>query len=411
MWYNIARKPQSKGISMQIELIKTSELVPYTNNARTHTREQVEQVAASIREFGFTNPVLIDKDNGIIAGHARTLAAFKIGMDEVPCIRLDHLTETQKKAYIIADNKLALNAGWDEDMLLKEIEDLVIEDFDLDLLGFNEEELNHILNLDENTLIIEDEAPEPPEEPISRMGDIWMLGNHKVMCGDSTKPQETNKLLSGNKIDMVFTDPPYNVAFNGRSGKHDVILNDDLSENDFIVFINKIIDVIISINAPIHYIWCNWKFYGVLQGKLPYKSCIVWAKNVFGLGRGYRHQHEFCLFNGKIDEEITNESDLWEIAKDTNYVHPTQKPVALCGRALKNHKEVITVLDLFGGSGSTLIAAEQLKRKCFMMELDPIYVDVIVNRYINFKQSDKDVRLIRNGKEYIYKEILNGSVA
>ena len=154
---------------MVIEFIKTADLVPYANNSRTHTREQIEQVAASIREFGFTNPVLIDKDNGIIAGHARTLAAFKIGMGEVPCIRLSHLTEAQKKAYVIADNKLALNAGWDEDMLAKEIQDLVLEEFDLDLLGFNEEEMNHILNIDENTQIIEDEAPEPPKEPISKL--------------------------------------------------------------------------------------------------------------------------------------------------------------------------------------------------------------------------------------------------
>ncbi|HZJ99258.1 MAG TPA: DNA methyltransferase, partial [Tissierellaceae bacterium] len=162
-------------------------------------------------------------------------------------------------------------------------------------------------------------------------------------------------------------------------------------DDEFEDFINATISIIQYINAPIHYIWCNWKFYGILQGKLDYKSCIVWAKNVFGLGNGYRHQHEFCLFNGVIDEEIKNESDLWEIAKDTNYVHPTQKPIALCGRALKNHKKVKNVLDLFGGSGSTLIACEQLNRKCYMMELDPKYVDVIINRWetLTSKKAEK----------------------
>lgn len=173
------------------------------------------------------------------------------------------------------------------------------------------------------------------------------------------------------------------MAFNGRSGNFEVIKNDNLSDNDFNNFIDAAVDIIKYINAPNYYIWCNWKFYGVLQEKLDFKTCIVWAKNVFGLGNGYRHQHEFCLFNGTIDEEIKNESDLWEIAKDTNYVHPTQKPVALCARALKNHKKAKNIIDIFGGSGSTLIACEQLGRTCYMCELDPKYVDVIIERWEN----------------------------
>jgi len=200
---------------MIIEFIKTADLVPYANNSRTHTREQIEQVAASIREFGFTNPVLIDKDNGIIAGHARTLAAFKIGMGEVPCIRLSHLTEAQKKAYVIADNKLALNAGWDEDMLAKEIQDLVLEEFDVDLIGFTAEELDDILNIDEKTQIIEDEAPEPKKEAVSKLGDLWLLGNHRLLCGDSTIIDDVDNLMDGNKADMVFTDPPYLIQTQG----------------------------------------------------------------------------------------------------------------------------------------------------------------------------------------------------
>lgn len=183
------------------------------------------------------------------------------------------------------------------------------------------------------------------------------------------------------KADLIFTDPPYNVAFNGRSGKFEVIKNDNLSEKDFEIFIAKVCEIITYLNADNYYVWCNWKFYGKLQEKLPFKTCIVWAKNVFGLGVGYRHQHEFCLFNGKIDEDIKNESDLWEIKKDTNYMHPTQKPVELCVRALKNHKKAKTIVDLFGGSGTTLIAAEQTGRRCRMLELDERYADVIVKRF------------------------------
>lgn len=204
------------------------------------------------------------------------------------------------------------------------------------------------------------------------------------MCGDSTSISDVEKLMDGERMDMLFTDPPYNVAFNGRSGKFDVIENDNLSEKDFSDFIDATINTIKVINAPIHYIWCNWNFYGILQGKLDYKSCIVWAKNVFGMGKGYRHQHEFCLFNGKIDENIKNETDLWQIKKDHNYVHPTQKPVELSFRAIGNHSGVQTVLDLFGGSGSTLIGCEQRKVRCYMMEYDPKYVDVIIARWEQF---------------------------
>ncbi len=191
-------------------------------------------------------------------------------------------------------------------------------------------------------------------------------------------------LWGGRQADLLFTDPPYNVAFNGRSGKFDVIENDNLEEAEFDKFINEVCNTIKAINPKNYYVWCNWKFYATLQTKLDFNSCIVWAKNVFGLGKGYRHQHEFCLFNGKIDEEVKNESDLWEVAKDTKYVHPTQKPVALCARALNNHKQAENILDLFGGSGSTLIACEQLDRICYIMELDPKYCDVIIKRWEDF---------------------------
>jgi DNA modification methylase len=369
-----------------IEWLETKGLIPYAKNSRTHSEAQVAQIAGSIKEFGFNNPVLIDEDNGIIAGHGRVMAAQKLGLQAVPCIRLAHLSDTQRKAYVIADNRLALNAGWDDQMLTVELQELDSESFDLSLLGFEADELNALLNPIKETegLTDEDEVPEVPEEPKTKPGDIYKLGRHRLMCGDSTSIDAVEKLMDGNKVDLIFTDPPYNVAFNGRSGKHEVIKNDNLSEQEFENFITEVCNTIQLIDPKAYYIWCNWDFYGALQGKLPYKACIVWAKNVFGMGQGYRHQHEFCLFNGKIDEVVKNESDLWSIKKDTKYVHPTQKPVALSVRAFGNHIKLTNVLDLFGGSGSTLIGAEQTGRTCYVMELDPKYCDVIVKRWEDF---------------------------
>jgi DNA modification methylase len=369
-----------------IEWLDTSVLIPYAKNSRTHSDAQVAQIAGSIKEFGFNNPVLIDEDNGIIAGHGRVMAAQKLGLQAVPCIRLAHLTDTQRKAYVIADNRLALNAGWDDSMLTLELQELDKESFDLSLLGFEADELNALLNPIKETegLTDEDAVPEVPEAPKTKPGDIYRLGRHRLMCGDSTSIDAVEKLMDGQKVDLIFTDPPYNVAFNGRSGKHEVIKNDNLSEPEFENFITEVCNTIQLLDPKAYYIWCNWDFYGALQGKLSYKACIVWAKNVFGMGNGYRHQHEFCLFNGKIDEVVKNESDLWQIKKDTNYVHPTQKPVALSVRAFGNHIKLLNVLDLFGGSGSTLIGAEQTGRTCFLMELDPKYCDVIVKRWEDF---------------------------
>lgn len=364
--------------------IKT--LIPYANNSRTHSDEQVAQIAASIKEWGWTTPVLVDTTGQIIAGHGRLLAARKLGMEEVPVMVADDWTEAQKKAYVIADNKLSLNAGWDEAVLKLELQELDGTEFDLSLIGFSEDELALLLPGEEELLPLadEDSVPDVPEDPISKYGDIWVLGKHRLMCGDSTSLDDVEKLLNGNKVDLLFTDPPYNVAFNGRSGKHDVIKNDNLEDAQFEAFIQEVCNTIQAVDPKAYYIWCNWKFYGVLQKLLPYKACIVWAKNVFGMGIGYRHQHEFCLFNGKIDEVVKNESDLWEIKKDTNYVHPTQKPVALSVRAFGNHIKLLNVLDLFGGSGSTLIGAHQTGRTAFIMELDPKYCDVIVKRWQDF---------------------------
>jgi len=370
---------------VQIKTVSVEKLIPYVRNSRTHSDGQVAQIAASIKEFGWTNPILVDGESGVIAGHGRLLAARKLGQKEVPVIELAHMTESQKRAYVIADNQLAMNAGWDTTLLSLELADLKEQGFEMDVLGFDPKELDNLLEPEQvDGLTDEDAVPEVPVEPKTKLGDIYQLGNHRLMCGDSTSIDAVEKLMDGQKADMVFTDPPYNVAFNGRSGKHDVIKNDNLPDNEFRNFIAEICNVIKVIDPKAYYIWCNWKFYGVLQELLEYKTCIVWAKNVFGMGQGYRHQHEFCLFHGKIDEVVKNESDLWEIKKDTNYVHPTQKPVALSVRAFSNHVKLLNVLDLFGGSGSTLIGAEQTGRKAFLMELDPKYCDVIVKRWEDF---------------------------
>ena len=369
----------------QIEALPVTSLVPYAKNSRTHSDEQVAQVAASIKEFGFTNPILVDGDNVLIAGHGRLLAAQRLGLNEVPCIRLSHLTESQKRAYVIADNKLAMNAGWDDDLLMLEIGDLKDEGFDVSLTGFSEEELAGLVVQEiPEGLTDEDAVPEAPEQPVTVEGDIWVLGRHRLMCGDSTSIDAVEKLMNGRGVDLIFTDPPYNVSFNGRSGKHEIIKNDNLSIDDFDSFVDEVCQTIKSIDPKVYYVWCNWKFYSQLQGRLDFKACIVWAKNVFGLGNGYRHQHEFCLFNGKIDDVVKNESDLWSIKKDSNYIHPTQKPVALSVRAFGNHVKFLSVLDLFGGSGSTLIGAEQTGRDCHLMELDPKYCDVIIKRWQDY---------------------------
>jgi len=370
----------------KLEWRSVSTLIPYARNSRTHSDEQIAQIAASIKEFGWTNPILIDGDNGIIAGHGRLSAARKLGHEEVPVIELKDLTETQRKAYIIADNRLALNAGWDNEMLTIELNDLLADGFALDILGFDSKELAALLEPEVvEGLTDEDAAPPLPDEPKTKLGDIYQLGNHRLMCGDSTSVDAVQTLLEGQRADMVFTDPPYNVAFNGRSGKFDVIKNDDLPDDQFAQFIQDWLQTFEAFRPNSYYICCNWAFYGILQSALKPKACIVWAKNVFGLGRGYRHQHEFIVFDGLIDPDIKNESDLWNIAKDSKYVHPTQKPVAISERAIKNStKSKNIVLDYFGGSGSTLIACEKQNRQARVMELDPKYCDVIVKRWEDF---------------------------
>ena len=370
---------------MKIEIVDINTIKPYENNPRKLKDSAIEKVAKSIKEFGFRQPIVVDKEKIIVVGHTRYRASKKLGFTNVPITIADNLTPEQINAYRIADNRTNEEAEWDIELLKTELKDLQLKDFDLDLTAFDEDQLNNFLFEEKDGLTDEDAVPETPEEPITKLGDIWKLGNHRLMCGDSTILNDIDKLTQKQKPDMIFTDPPYNVAFNGRSGKFDVIKNDNLEESEFNNFIDTILNNLNLLNINTYYICCNWAFYGILQKKLKPKACIVWAKNVFGLGKGYRHQHEFILFDGFIDASIKNESDLWKIKKDSKYQHPTQKPVELSSRAITNSSRPNnTILDLFGGSGSTLIACEKLNRKARVMELDPKYCDVIVKRWEQF---------------------------
>lgn len=362
-------------------------------NFNKHTEYGMSLLEKSLRENGAGRSILLDKDNNIIAGNGIVEAAGQIGLDKVKIVEANgdeiiavkrtdiSLNSHKGREMALADNATAaVDLDWDDEAIKSEFTEEETKGWGVDLDWNDVEE------------ITEDESPEVDEsQPAeSKLGEVYQLGNHRLMCGDSTDEKSLLVLLGGGIVDMVFTDPPYNVAFNGRSGKFDVIENDDLPEEEFDELIRKTCDVLKKVKPKNTYIWCNWKFYGVLQQYIEPKACIVWAKNNFGLGKGYRHQHEFCMFNGEIDEDITNETDLWKENKDTSYEHPTQKPVTLCARALKNTKGAKTVLDLFGGSGSTLIACEQLGRKCYMMELDPKYCDVIRKRYWKFTTGSEE---------------------
>jgi DNA modification methylase len=413
-------------MKQQIEYVETSKLVPYARNSRTHSDEQVAQICGSIKEFGFTNPVLIDADGLIIAGHGRTLAAQRLDMKEVPCLRMDYLTEAQKKAYVIADNKLALNAGWDEEMLALELGDLQGLDFDLSLTGFDDDELNALLaEAVEDGLIDEDDAPPPPDEPVSKLGDIWQLGSHRVMCGDSTSIDAVDKLMEGQKADMVFTDPPYGMSYGGGRAKGDHALNknggvlikahgmikgDDLEGDSLINLVRDAIGTCIasSKQGAAYYICFTWRTYSEFEqaielGGASVANCIVWDKKSIGLGNAnYRPQHEFIFYvKGGAWYGDKGQSDVWYMSRGATgeYVHPTQKPVELVEKAISNSsKPGDLVLDVFGGSGSTLIACEKTSRHSRLVDLDPKYVDVMVKRWQDY--TGKQATHAESGKTF-----------
>jgi DNA modification methylase len=384
---------------LQIAWRPLGELIPYARNPRTHTDAQVAQIAASIREFGWTNPVLVDGENGIIAGHGRVLAARKLGLGRVPVIELAHMSEAQKRAYVLADNQLALNAGWDEALLRLELADLSELGFDLGLIGFADGELERLLAGDGRTGLTEDDdAPALPEQAITRPGDVWVLGEHRLLCGDATVLADVERVLDGQLADMTFTDPPYNVDY-GASAKDKLrgnkrkILNDDLGSG-FEAFLHDACANILAVTKGAVYVCMSSSELHTLQRAFTaaggkWSTFVIWAKHTFTLGRSdYQRQYEPILYGWPEGHDrywcgARDQGDVWFVDKPArNDLHPTMKPVALVERAVRNSSKTRDiVLDPFGGSGSTLIACEKAGRGARLVELDPKYCDVVVQRW------------------------------
>jgi DNA modification methylase len=384
----------------QLETIQIDALIPYARNSRTHSDAQVAQIASSIKEFGFTNPVLIDGGGGIIAGHGRVLAARKLGMSEVPCIRLEHLTDAQKRAYVIADNRLALNSGWDTEMLKVEFADLQELGFDLELTGFDLDEIKELLApVGTEGLTDPDDAPPLPETPRTVPGDIWVMGKHRLLCGDSTSMDDLAKLCEGQLVDMWLTDPPYNVAYEGKTKDALKIKNDEMGDDQFRQFLRDAYTAADTVMKPgaVFYIWHadseGYNFRGAAKDAgWTVRQCLIWKKSSMVMGRqDYHWKHEPCLYGWKegashLWAADRKQTTILEFEKPSrNGEHPTMKPVALFEyQLLNNTKGGDQVLDSFGGSGTTLIAAEKNGRVARIMELDPKYCDVIVKRWQDF---------------------------
>lgn len=384
----------------QVERIAVSELIPYANNSRTHSDEQVAKIAASLREFGWTNPVLITKDNGIIAGHGRVLAARKLGLHDVPCLRLAHLTPTQVRAYVIADNRLALDAGWDEELLKLELEALRDEGFDLDITGFEEDEIADLLIDGTTGLTDENEVPATPEVAVSKLGDVWVLdGRHRIVCGDSCDKDTVARLLAGVKPHLMVTDPPYGVKYDPKwrneagvsnSERTGVVLNDDIADWT---------DAWRLFPGDVAYIWHAALHSSTVATSMTatgftLRAQIIWAKPALVMGRGdYHWQHEPCWY--AVRKGATGhwagdrkQTTLWSISakgQDCETIHGTQKPVECMLRPMLNNSSPgQAVYEPFSGSGTTIIAAEKSGRICYAVELNPPYVDVAVERWQRF---------------------------
>ena len=391
-------------LSTHIERWPTEKLVPYARNARTHSEEQVAQIAASIVEFGFTNPILAGSDGVIVAGHGRLAAAQKLGLESVPVVVLDHLTPTQRRALIIADNRIAENAGWDDAMLRIELQSLQEDGFNLDITGFDADALAEIMAGEETTVdgqTDDDAVPEVPVTPISRPGDVWELGKHRLVCGDATQAPSYEQLLAGQRVQMIWSDLPYNVNYANSAkdklrGKHRPILNDNLGEG-FYDFVFDALSLMLPHCDGAVYIAMSSSELDTLQAAFraaggKWSTFIIWAKHTFTLGRAdYQRQYEPILYGWPEGSSRhwcgdRDQGDVWKIKKPArNDLHPTMKPVELMERSIRNSgRPGDVVLDCFGGSGSTLIAAEKSGRRCFMMELDPKYCDVIVRRWQEF---------------------------
>ena len=403
----------------EMQLVATDKLIPYVNNARTHSAEQINKLRASLREFGFINPVIIDREFNVIAGHGRIAAAKAEGIDEVPCVFADHLTEAQKKAYILADNRMALDAGWDEEMLKIEIEALQAEDIDISLTGFDEKELATLFDTDSEVTDDDFDVDAELEKPcVTQSGDIWHIGKHTLVCGDSTKEDTYTALMDGRKANLVITDPPYNVNYEGTAGK---IKNDNMAADKFYQFLFDAFSNMASVMADDASIYV---FHADTEGLNFRKAfadagfylsgCCIWKKQSLVLGRSpYQWQHEPVLYGWKKKGKHQwytgrKESTIWEFDKPKrNSDHPTMKPVPLLAYPIRNSSMVNSVvLDPFGGSGSTLIACEQTDRICLTIELDEKFCDVIVKRYIEQVGSDDSVYVVRDGRKIPYSELV-----
>ena len=385
----------------KIQQWPVAKLIPYARNARTHSDEQVAQIAASIAEFGFTNPILTGADGVIVAGHGRLAAAQKLAMEMVPVVVLEHLSPTQRRALVIADNRIAENAGWDETMLRVEMEALQLDDFDMSLTGFDADALAELMaggSGDDSGNTDDDTVPEVQETPISRTGDVWLLGPHRLLCGDSTLAESYAQLLQGEEVDMVFTDPPYNVNYANTAkdkmrGKNRAILNDNLGDGFYDFLLAALTPTVANCKGAI-YVAMSSSELDVLQSAFreaggKWSTFVIWAKNTFTMGRSdYQRQYEPILYGWPEGGKHhwcgdRDQSDVWQIKKPhKNDLHPTMKPVELVERAIRNSSRPgNSVMDPFGGSGTTLIAAEKTGRIARLIELDPKYVDVIVRRW------------------------------
>ena len=411
----------SKKTTTDMQLVALDKLVPYANNARTHSPEQIGKLRSSLREFGFINPVIIDRDFGIIAGHGRVLAAREEGITEVPCVFVDHLTEAQKKAYIIADNRMALDAGWDEELLRVEIEALQAEAFDISLTGFGDDEIADLFGNEKDEVEDDDYDLSAALEKAAfvQRGDRWFVGKHRLYCGDATNPDDVAALMDGNRANLVLTDPPYGVSFKSASGL--TIQNDSMKDEEFYNFLRKAFDNMV---AHLENGGSAYVFHADTEG-LTFRQAFVdagfhlagvciWAKNSLVLGRSdYQWQHEPVLYgflkNGKhrwySDRKQTT---IWNFDKPKrNANHPTSKPLDLLSYPLGNSsQENAIVIDTFGGSGSTLMACEKTNRICYTMELDEKYASVILRRYVGDTGNSDGVYVIRNGERIPYADLV-----
>ena len=397
----------------EMQMVPIGKLIPYVNNARTHSEDQITKLRSSLREFGFINPILIDRDYNVIAGHGRLTAAKAENFDEVPCVYVDHLTEAQKKAYILADNRMAEDAGWDEEMLRIEIEALKEQAFDLSLTGFDEDEIAGFFDDEEaqDDNFDEDKALEAPAfvEP----GDVWIIGRHRLMCGDSTKPEDVSVLMDGKKANLCITDPPYNCAYEGGTGMK--IMNDKWDDSK--KFYQFLLDAFKNVYANLAdggAFYCFHSdaekvnfFNATVDAGFHYSTTCIWVKNALVIGRmDYQMRHEPVIYAFKDTAKHKfygdrKQTTVWEFDKPTkSKLHPTTKPLPLVAYPMRmSSMENSIVLDLFGGSGSTLMAAEQQNRIAFLMELDPKYASAIVRRYAAARQGIDDVFVIRNGEK------------